>query len=204
MPLLTASPQASHVISIYAGGMEDGTSSGDLPIGCPPADIYGVSAVRKYTCFMKNFFFEELAEKHAGKLSLSHIYPGLVDGPAFYSDDMPTWFRWVWGFMKPLAWLLYMTTPEVCGDVMLYLATPHYPAKGQLNDNDSLVEKAEVAKSTNGELGGGCYALGQRADAWNSKGMSFEKARTNQTSKQVCDHTMETLERIERENGRAI
>jgi hypothetical protein len=199
MPLLTASPLPAHVISVYAGGMEDGTSAGDLPIGCPPPSTYGVSSVRKHTCFMKNFFFEELAEKHAGKLSLSHIYPGLVDGPTFYSPDMPTWFKVIWTLMKPLAKLVYMTPPDTCGDVMLYLATPRYPAKGEVENSGALAGGVEVAKSTKGELGGGAYALGHRGDV-SSKEVSFEKARTSDTSKQVWDHTMEVLERIEKEN----
>lgn len=148
---------------------------------------------------MKTFFFEELAEKYAGKISLSHIYPGLVDGPTFYSLDMPAWFRVVWTLMKPLAWLLYMTSPDVCGEVMLYLATPRYPAKGELENGQKLVNGVEIAKSTKGEIGGGSYALGQRGDVWN-KGKSYEKVRTDDTSKQVWDHTMETLERIEKEN----
>ena len=45
MPLLTASPLQGHVISIYAGGFEDGTTAADLPIGCPPPATYGVTGV---------------------------------------------------------------------------------------------------------------------------------------------------------------
>jgi hypothetical protein len=201
MPLLLASPLPAHVVSIYAGGMEDGTSPGELPIDCPPPSTYGVGGVRKHTCFMKTFFFEELADRHAGKLSLSHIYPGLVDGPGFYSPDMPIWFKIVWTIMKPLSWLLYMTSPEVCGEVMLYLATPRYPAKTRLENGETLVDGVEVANGTNGEPGGGAYALGQRGDAW-SKGRSYEKIRTEETRKQVWDHTMEILERIEKENAK--
>jgi hypothetical protein len=201
MPLLTASPLPAHVVSIYAGGMEDGTAPGELPIGCPPPATYGVAGVRKHTCFMKTFLFEELAEKHAGKLSLSHIYPGLVDGPTFYSADMPTWFKVVWTLLKPLASLVYMTPPDTCGEVMLYLATPRYTAKGGLENGESLVDGVEVAKSTDWELGGGAYALGQRGDVWN-KGKSYEKVRTEDTHKQVWDHTMEVLEGIEKENAK--
>lgn len=198
MPLLLASPSPAHVISIYAGGMEDGTAPGELPIGLPPASIYGITSVRKHTCFMKTFLFEELAEKHAGKLSLSHIYPGLVDGPTFYSPDMPSWFKWVWMLVKPLAWL-YMTAPEVCGEVMVYLATPRYPAKGELASGETRVGGVEAAKGTNGEVGGGAYAVGQRGDV-SSKGKSYEKVRTEETSQKVWDHTMEVLDGIDKEN----
>ena len=82
----------------------------------------------------EDFLFEELAEKHAGRLSLSHTYPGLVDGPGISNPDMPFWFRFVWRLLKPLAWL-YMTSPEDCGQVMLYLATSRYPAKGTVERN---------------------------------------------------------------------
>jgi NAD(P)-dependent dehydrogenase (short-subunit alcohol dehydrogenase family) len=199
MPLLTASPTPAHVVSIYAGGMEDGTAPGELPLGCPPPAIYGVSAVRKYTCFMKAFFFEDLAEKHAGKVSFSHVYPGLVDGPAFSSPDMPTWFKIIWTFLKPIALLVYMTPPDTCGEAMLYVATPRYTAKGGLENDQKLLGGVEVARGTDGEVGSGAYALGQRADEW-SKGKSYEKVRTEETHKQVWDHTMEVLDGIEKEN----
>lgn len=202
MPLLTAATLPGHVISVYAGGFEDGTSPGELPIGCPPPSSYSISGVRKYTCFMKTFFFEELAEKHAGRLSLSHIYPGLVDGPTFLSDDMPAWFRFVWRLMKPLA-KLFMTPSDVCGQVMLFLATSRYPAKGTDNDAQKLLDGPEMAKSTKGEPGGGSYAVGNMADVQN-KGLSYEKVRTERMSKQVWDHTMETLERVAKENANAM
>ena len=201
MPLLTASPLPGHVVSVYAGGAEDGTSPGELPIGLPPHSAYGVTGVRKYTCFMKTFLFEELAEQHAGRLSLSHIYPGLVDGPTFYSPDMPTWFHWAWWLLKPLA-SLYMTNPDDCGQVMLYLATSRCPAKGTTgSESGELAGGAKVAMSTNAELGGGSYTLGQRADE--RKGKSYAKVRKEDTRKLVWDHTMETLSRIEKENANA-
>jgi hypothetical protein len=149
---------------------------------------------------MKNFVFEELAEKHAGHLSLSHIYPGLVDGPGFYSPDMPTWFRVIWRLLKPLAWL-YMTSAEDCGQVMLYLAMSRYPAKGAVEeDGQNVSGGVQVAKSTKGELGGGSYALGQRGDV-QTKTVSYERVRHEGTSKQVWDHTMETLEQIAKKNA---
>lgn len=202
LPLLTASPLPGHVISIYAGGFEDGTSPGESPIGCPPPATYGVTGVRKHTCFMKTFMFEEFAERHAGKLSLSHIFPGLVDGPGFYNPEMPTWFRLLWRLLKPLA-SLYMTSADDCGHVMLYLATSRFPAKGTVErPHKKAIGGVEVAQSTLGELGGGSYAVGQRGDV-GTKGKTYEKVRQEGMSKQVWDHTMEILTRIEKENGKA-
>jgi hypothetical protein len=199
-PLLTASPLPGHVISIYAGTFEDGTSAGESPIGCPPPATYGVAGVRKHTCFMKCFMFEKLAQQHAGNLSLSHIYPGLVDGPGFYSSEMPMWFRVLWRILKPLA-SLFMTSPNDCGQIMLYLATPRYPAKGNVEGaNAKTSGGVGVAKSTLDEVGGGSYSVGQRADE--GKGISYAKVRKEETSKLVWDHTMEILTRIEKENAK--
>ena len=201
-PLLTASPRAGHVVSIYAGGFEDGAKPGEMLIGCPPPSTYGVNGVRKHTSFMKTFVFEELAEKHAGHLSLTHIYPGLVDGPGFYSPEMPTWFRIVWRIMKPLA-KLYMTSAEDCGDIMVYLATARYPAKGTLEQGGAktVAGGVEVAKSTLGEIGGGAYGVGQKGDVA-AKGKAYEKMRKEGLSKEIWDHTMETFARAEKENAK--
>jgi hypothetical protein len=189
-PLLAAAPNTAHVISIFAGNMEDSIKPGEIPIGIPPAGNYGVTAVRKHTTFMKTFFFEELAEKNAGKISFIHIYPGLVDGPVFYSDVNPLWFRIVWRVLKPLvSW--YITSDKDCGDIMVYLATQRYPAKGVVKPGDESKVVGGVAYSTQRELGGGAYAVGQRGDE--SKGVSWAKVRKSDTTKKVWDHTVETL-----------
>lgn len=96
-----------------------------------------------------------------------------------------------------------MTSPDDCGDVMLYLATERYPAKGTVNNGEkNLVGGVEVARSTTGELGGGSYALGQRGDV-QAKGVSYENVRREGLGQKVWDHTMEILGRIERENAGA-
>ena len=200
LPLLTASPLPGHVVTIYAGGFEDGTKAGEMPIGLPPPATYGITGVRKHTTFMTTFFFEELARKHAGRLSLTHIYPGLVDGPTFYSPDNPTWFKIIWRIMKPLA-SFYMTSPDDCGDVMLYLLSARYPAKGMIEKGGkNLAGGVEVAKSTTAEVGGGSYSVGHRGEV-PAKGKMYEKVRTDGLAQKVWDHTTEILDRIERDNA---
>ncbi|CAN9084329.1 unnamed protein product [Alternaria alternata] len=67
-PLLyrSQSPSGAHVISIFAGTMEDRIDAKNLPIGPPPPKKYGVTSVRTHVSFMKTYLFEALAEKHAG------------------------------------------------------------------------------------------------------------------------------------------
>jgi hypothetical protein len=192
-PLLLAAPTSAHVISIFAGTMEETIKpGGDLPIGVPPPAIYGVSTVRGHTAFMKTFAFEELAEKHAGKISFNHIYPGLVDGPTFYRDVNPLWIRIIWQIMKPLA-MLYMTAPAMCGEVMVFLATQRYPAKG------IVASGSEVAASSQQEIGGGAYSVGQRGDE--KKAVSYVKTRKDDIGKKVWEHTMEMLKEAERKGS---
>lgn len=197
LQLLTASPLPGHAISIYAGGFEDGTSPGELPIGCPPPSTYGVSGVRKPSCFMKTFLFEELARRHAGHLRLSHIYPGLVDGPAFLGPDIPTWFKLVWRLLKPVM-SLYMTSSRDCGDVMVSLASSRYPARGAKSQDKSNI--ADVAKGSDGADGSGCYTLGQRGDSQNV-GLSYERVRQEDTAMKIWEHTMEALDRVVKDNA---
>jgi hypothetical protein len=133
---------------------------------------------------MKTFAFEELADQHAGKISFTHIYPGLVDGPGFLSDVNPLWFRIVWRVMKPLmSW--YMTSPEDCGEVMLFLATARYPAKGTAKEGDVA---GGVAYSSTRELGGRAYGVDQRGDE--NKEVKYGKVRKEDTRKRVWEHTM--------------
>ncbi|KAH6629273.1 hypothetical protein C7974DRAFT_394189 [Boeremia exigua] len=187
-PLLIASPVSAHVVSIFAGNTEDSVRPGELPIGTPLPDTYGITTVRRNVTFMKTFLFEELAKVHAGKISFIHIYPGLVDGPVFYIDANPLWFRVAWQVIKRLmSW--YMTSPEVCGQVMVFLATKRYPAKGAVS------EGVEAALSSQHELGGGAYAVGQRCDE--SKVVSWAALRKENTGKKVWEHTMEQLEQLE-------
>jgi hypothetical protein len=171
---------------------------GDLPIGTPGPGRYGVSAVRNHTVFMKTFMFEELAAQHAGKISFVHIYPGLVDGPVFYSTVNPWWFRMLWPPMKLLlSW--YMTSAEDCGQVMLYLATARYPAKGLVGDGGEHGDVRAIACSTQQELGGGAYGVGQRGDAL--KVVSYANVRKYSTAKEIWDHTTGILLKIEKKNA---
>ena len=193
LPFLTASRLPATVVSVYAGTFEDGTKAGDLPIGCPSDPAYSIGTVRKHTSFMKTFMFEELADRYSGKIRFIHIYPGLVDGPGFTNPEAPAWFKIVWRLLKPLlGW--YMTSPEVCGQVMMYLATKAYPARDTNSDGEGIV------RSSQGEMGGGAYSVGQRGDS--QRGIMYEKVRQANTRKGVWDHTMMMLDMAEKAGRR--
>jgi hypothetical protein len=185
------------VVSVYAGTFEEVSATEEPPIGCPTAETYGINTVRKHVVFMKNFIFEEFANKYAGKISFIHIYPGLVDGPGFYSPDNPLWFKVVWRLFYPFLWLTYMTPPQTCGQVMTYLATASFPAKLSTEQDG-----VNMVVATNGSKGGGSYAVGQRADAGNEQGIkTFASLREKNFGKEIWKHTMEVFERIDKSRG---
>lgn len=190
-PLLLHSlnPSGAHVISIFAGTMEDRIDAKNLPIGPPCPAAYGVTSVRTHVSFMKTYLFEALAEANTGNISYIHVYPGLVDGPTFLSKVNPLWFRVLWRVAKVLmGW--YMTKPEVCGEVMVFLGMGRYPARGVDGRKGG-----EVAFSSMRERGGGAYAVGQRGDE--KKEVSYAKLRQSDTRDRVWKHTMGVLEGVQ-------
>ena len=186
LPLLTASPLAGHAISVYAGDMEHGNTIDpkNLPLGAPADQKYSINTVRQHVSFMKTFLFERLAAQNAGKLRLTHIFPGLVEGPGFYSADNPVWFRVVWRLVKPIT-RFYTTSSEDCGAAMVFLGTQRFAAKG------ARMEEVEAAKGTDGEVGGGAYAVGKTADVGGK--VAYPAVRGGEVAQRVWEHTMKVL-----------
>jgi hypothetical protein len=155
LPLLTAAPEPAHVISVYAAGME---SSGkfypdDLSLTRDSKAHYTFANCRSHCIHMKTMYFEHLAQKHEGKLSFVHVYPGLVIGPNFWHESLPTWFKIIWFFMYPIA-NVFSTAPEESGKRTLYFASDKFPAGGLSNKNSN--EAAPM--STDRVKGGGAYS----------------------------------------------
>ncbi|KAI4705759.1 hypothetical protein J4E81_000644 [Alternaria sp. BMP 2799] len=188
-----SSKNGAHVISVFAGTIEDPISPSALPIGPPTPETHGVTSVRTHVAFMKTFMFEALAEEHAGKIAFIHVYPGLVDGPTFLSKVNPLWFRVLWRVAKVLmAW--YMTSPTVCGEVMVFLGMDRYSARGAgvgFKEGEEGNTVADVAFSSTREMGGGAYTVGQRGDE--KKQVSYAKLRQSDTRDRVWKHTMGVL-----------
>lgn len=89
LPLLLSSERGAHITSIYAAGMEAALFPDDLSL----RSNYGFANLRSHAVYMKTLFMETLTQKHAGKLSFVHLFPGLVITPAFWDEAYPSWFR---------------------------------------------------------------------------------------------------------------
>ncbi|KAI4852897.1 hypothetical protein E4T44_01190 [Aureobasidium sp. EXF-8845] len=186
-------PTGAKVISIYAGGME---AQGSLfPDDLPLQQHYSFANCRTHSIAMKTMFFENLVTMHPGKLSCSHIYPGLVVHKGFDGPDFPWWFKVAWKGAKPFARFLPMhLKAEEIGQRVLYLATDRYPAR--------MVEERhekDMIGATDGVKGGGAYSVTYTNEV-NDVRSFYEKLRPKGFKKAVLEHTGRVFEAIEK-NG---
>lgn len=192
--LLTASKlshSSSTVVSVFAAGFEEKIIADDLSLRKP--SNYSYLQVRSHAAFMHTLLFESLAQQHAGKMKLIHIFPGLVLGPAFANPELPAWFRlfWRWIF-APLFGRLASVPEEESGARMIGLmASPAYvPYSDKV-----LPAQDEIVASTKGRNVGGSYALN-----WDGENRFKVKPYTGLDKDDLRDkvwkHTAEALDVI--------
>ena len=196
LPLLRASELPAHVVSVYAGGLEGGLKKlnrDDISLRKP--ENYGFLTARCHSVCMKTVYFEHLAKENPGQLSLTHVFPGLVITPTFYSSTNPWWFRLAWRILEPIAkW--FSIPPEECGQRILYLSSSRYPAR---NNSSSLNNGGEdgsgVAASTDGDVGGGAYSVKEDGES-NPINKFYEPLRREGFDAALVAHTNRVFEDI--------
>lgn len=192
LPLLTAGDRAAHVISVYAAGMETKLFEDDPDLRKP--GHYSFDGARSHVVHMKTMYFEGLAQTHPGKLSLTHVFPGLVITPAFDSPERPWWFRLTWKVSSPFA--RFMATPaEECGPRLLYFATDHYPAAS----SQGFKQSDDVALGTDGLPGSGAYACDGKGEPVSGRRMQekYGSARRAELRDMLNNHTKRVFDDIE-------
>jgi len=191
LPLLLKSNFPARVVSVYAAGIEAKLFPEDLSLRDPKH--YSYSQARSHMVYMHTLFMETLAEQHRGKVSLVHIFPGLVLGPGFQNPELPAWFRtlvhWV---LVPLFGRLLTVKPEDCGDRMLSLTSSRYPPR----PSDKSKSQEGVAIGTDGKPGSGVYSLSYNGEN-NLNAKAYEKFNRDEMRKRVWEHTMKAFEVIE-------
>ena len=191
LPLLLNSTIPARVISVYAAGAEAKLFPEDLSLR--DTTHYSYSQARSHMVYFHTLFMETLAEQYPGKLSLIHIFPGLVLGPGFKNPELPLWFRVVWNWMfVPLFGRFLTVKPEASGDRMLSLASSRYSPQ----PTDKSEGQEGLAIGTNGRPGSGVYALNWDGEN-NYKAKSYENINKDEMRKKVWDHTMKAFEVIE-------
>jgi hypothetical protein len=185
-------PTGAKVISIYAGGME---AQGSLfPDDLSLDQHYSFANCRTHAIALKTMFFEDLVAKHPGKLSCSHIYPGLVVHKGFDDPNFPWWFKVAWKGAKPFARFLPMhLKADEIGQRVLYLATDRYPARMAEDRKEN-----GVIKATDGVLGGGAYSVTYTNEV-NDVVKFYEQLRPKGFKDSVLRHTEDVFGAVERD-----
>lgn len=204
LPLLLASPLPAHVVSVYAAGKEGKLFPNDLSLRDPKH--YGLANARSHVTYMTTFFMETLAERHRGRLSLVHVFPGLVMTPGFDNDRLPTWFKlmWRWG-AAPIVRAFFSVPPRECGERILFLATPRFPARGTgtaTKDGGAAATEGDagVAVGTDGKRGSGAYAVDWDGEIIPTTEKAYGKVREGGMARKVWEHTMGAFEEVEAGN----
>jgi hypothetical protein len=191
LPLLLASElhTGAHVISIYAGGLENKGKLFPDDLSLDEADHYGFANCRTHCIAMKTMYFEHLANSYPGKLSLVHLYPGLVVHAGFDDPNFPLWFRIIWRLVRPLA-KLFSISPRDIGQRVLYLGTARFPAKG-VKPQDNI----RVVDATDGIKGGGAYSVNQASETCNTAKF-YSGLRRQGFQASVVQHTKDVFDSI--------
>ena len=194
LPLLLASPLQGPVVSVFGPGRDTKLILDDLSLRKP--QNFNFTTLGSHAAFMTTFFFEKMAARHPGKLSMSHYFPMLVVTPAFKGDGVPSWFKGVFALVGPLFKLLSVN-PKECGERVIFHTSPRFPARSSDVETKSLPKlgNVKVALSSDGVLGGGAYRVN-----WNGEevplGKGYKNIRVDKVSKKVWEHTMKVFQDI--------
>jgi len=192
LPLLLKSHLPARIVSVYAGGFEAKLISEDLSLRDP--SHYSYSQARSHMVYMHKWFMETLAEQNPGRLTLIHIFPGLVLGPGFQNPELPAWFRVIFNrIVVPLFGRLISIKPHESGERMLSLASLGY-IPGQ---NDTALENRQqpITQMTD-SLRGGVYSLTWNGES-NFKPKFYESMDQEIMRKKVWEHTTNAFTVIE-------
>ncbi|EED18859.1 conserved hypothetical protein [Talaromyces stipitatus ATCC 10500] len=195
LPLLLKSTLPSKVVSVYAAGMEAKFYPEDLSLR--DLKLYSYGQARSHMVYMHTLFMEMLAEKYPDKLSLIHIFPGLVIGPTFYSSEFPLWFRIMFRVINPIFGRFLTVPRQESGARMVNLASSRYLPRS--SNSPKSYQEGSVEVDTKGKPGSGVYSLGWKGEN-NFKPELYEEFDKDEMRKKVWDHTVKAFEVIEAGN----
>ncbi|KAI1630437.1 hypothetical protein EDD37DRAFT_619589 [Exophiala viscosa] len=197
LPLLRGSDFPAHVISVFGAGKEGDLHLDDLSLR--GIKVRGLTNVRSHTVYLHTFFMEYLAAQNPGKLSLVHVYPGLVMTPAFKNPGVPIWFKAIWTVITPVTKLL-TTSPAEAGERILFLASPlRFPARGATEQSTATKGgeiEVGVAKGSDGKVGSGAYAVEISGEAVENEKAGYKKYRKEGVGEKLVAYTLKAFEVI--------
>lgn len=205
LPLLTGSGSgsrtsnggsAAHIISVFAAGQEGELYLDDISLRDPRH--WGIGGTRSHVTYMTTFMFEHLASQYPGKLSLVHVFPGLILTDGF--QKMPAWFRFVFGALTPIL-RFFVTSLDECGERVLFLASQaRFPPKGTSVDraDGAVTDEVHVAVGTDLTVGSGAYGVSLDAEVTPEARMrkTYDQLRADGAGDVLVAHTEKVFAEI--------
>ena len=171
----------------------------DLSLRDP--EHHGLAVTRSHVAYLHTFFMEYLAAQNPGRLSLVHVFPGLVMTPAFKNPGVPIWFRAIFTLFNPIIRLLTTSLAEA-GDRILFLASPdRFPAQqttgGSLKSSVPAVSgpKVDMVTGSDGVMGSGAYAVDIKGNPVKNE-QSYKGYREQGVGEKLVAHTLKAFEDI--------
>jgi hypothetical protein len=194
LPLLLQSSLPAHVASILAPGKEGKFVAED--ISCRRPENFGMKTTTSHLCYMTTFYMEQLASRHPGKLSLSHVYPGAIVTRFGQTGSAPAWLKLLLRFVVVPLMYPFALSPDECGQRVLFLASSKYPARGTVEDQNA-PDHAEIgiAVATDGVAGGGSYRIDKDGETLITPD-SYKTLRDQGVGDSIWQHTNSAFEAI--------
>ncbi|KAI1211904.1 NAD(P)-binding protein [Annulohypoxylon truncatum] len=197
LPLLIASPNGGHVVSVFNSSIQSSLVLDDLTLRNPRNQTLRT----RFAHFvgMTNIFMEELARRNSGRLALCHYHPGFVPTNILNSSNLPWYLKFLVNYIvTPLSWPFWVPFEE-CGQRILFMASPaRFPAlefKGT-EAAAGKVKGVEIATGIDGKFGGGAYLVTKDDDTF-GKEKKYDELRANGTAEKIYQHTMTVFAEIE-------
>ncbi|TGO80026.1 hypothetical protein BPOR_1831g00010 [Botrytis porri] len=202
LPLLIRSPLPNRVISILNSKLHGKLIPEDLSLRNHSILRYASSHV----CWMTTFFMEKIAEANRGKISLMHVYPGVVMTDMLEKGTVPRWLKWMWKFGVGPMIRFWETKGEVCGERILWLMSERWRSRALTKDGEEMemeagkrgdcLQDVELEKAVDGSPGGGMYNVGSVGERYPTPKM-YNKYKEDGVSKVIWKHTMDAFRVIE-------
>jgi hypothetical protein len=181
---------------VLAPGNEGKLFPDDLSLRDPKN--WSVLNSSSHVAYMTTMFLEELSKRNAGKLSLSHIYPGLVMTDLIHHSEFSSWVGVLWNWLIA-PWARFLAVPKTeTGERLVFYTSPRFPARpgAGAEEHAKSVGDVPVATSTDGVLGGGCYTVKWNGNIYPTK-KQYTKLRKEGLSEKVWKHTMDVFKTVE-------
>ncbi|KAF2491813.1 hypothetical protein BU16DRAFT_530240 [Lophium mytilinum] len=187
-PALQKSP-SPRVVSVLAGGQEGELFEEDMLL----EKKYSLMNAAGQSASLMSLFFEAYKNQPGNeKISLIHLFPGIVGGTGLAIKGLPGFVQFLMNWTVVPLMKLFGQTPEESGERVLYAATSDKFRRVQAGDAS---EGAELEKGTDGKAGSGVFLV-QGDSSVLTENKKLKEYKEAGKADFVYKHTLEQYERL--------